>query len=469
VTTRGLRWATVALAGFALALSTVEAAGGATGNAGNAGFFTSRPPQLVPLRSGVTIEPLLSAGDVVDGYQATGVMDGLGVYRSSNTTVELFMNHELEGSDPTWARVSHLTLSNGAGILSGHYSITGTEGFEDFCSSTLAMIEGHPWYFLGEETLTAGKGRALAIDATTDQRYELPWLGRFEHENVVPMTSLANQGVFLELTEDEEAGLSQHYLYRAPTMADLLAGRGQLFVWVPDQTLDGDPSPNDITKGQTIPGTFKPIPGAATADYDTLEDYAQSVGAFDFVRPEDATEIPGQPGVFYMADTGTKNSEDFDGRIYRFAHNMSNPLKASLRVVLDSTVDNLRNPDNLGASTLGVMIQEDRNGDNIKAKPPGQDNLGGYGRVGFYSFATGTLTWYARVNTPDRDAQRSGEGSWESSGVIDTSKIFGPGTWLLDVQAHTQSTPQPGFDLVPSSSSGEDAQLILMTVPGTTA
>jgi Alkaline phosphatase PhoX len=469
VSRRGFRSCIVSIAVVALAMSTAGVAGSTPQGVASPGFFTSRPPELVPLRSGVAIEPLLSAGDIVGGYQATGVMDGLGAYRSSENTVEVFMNHELEGTDPTWARVSHLTLSNSGGILSGHYSITGTEGFEDFCSSTLAMVEGHPWYFLGEETLTDGKGRALVIDATTDQRYELPGLGRFEHENVVPMTSLANQGVFLELTEDEEAGLSQQYLYRAQTMADLLAGRGQLFVWVPNQMLDGDPSPNDVTKGQTIQGTFQPVPGSATADYDTLEDYAQSVGAFDFVRPEDAAEIPGQPGVFYMADTGTKNSEDFDGRIYRFAHNMTNPLKASLRVVLDSTVDNLRNPDNLGASTLGVMIQEDRNGDNIKAKPPGQDNLGGYGRVGFYSFATGRLTWYARVNTPDRDAQRSGEGSWESSGVIDTSRIFGAGTWLLDVQAHTRSTPQPGFDLVPDSSSGEDAQLILMTIPGTTA
>jgi hypothetical protein len=469
VSTRSVRSSIISLAVLALVFSSVGVAGGAPGSGGSAGFITSRPPQLVPLRSGVTIKPLLSAGDIVGGYQATGVMDGLGAYRSSGTSVEVFMNHELEGADPTWARVSHLTLSNSGGILSGRYAVTGTEGYEDFCSSSLAMIEGHPWYFLGEETLTSGKGRALAIDATNDQVHQLPWLGRFEHENVVPMTSLAGQGVFLELTEDEEAGLSQHYLYRAQTMADLLAGRGQLYVWVPDRALDGDPSPNDITKGQTIQGTFQPVPTSATADYATLEDYAQSVHAFDFVRPEDATEIPGQPGVFYMADTGTKNSEDFDGRIYRFAHNLSNPLKASLRVVLDSTVDALRNPDNLGASMRGVMIQEDRNADNRKGKPPGQDSLGGYGRVGFYSFATGALTWYARVNTPARDAQQYGEGSWESSGIIDTSKIFGPGTWLLDVQAHTRSTPQPGFDLAPNSSSGEDAQLILMTIPGTTA
>jgi hypothetical protein len=435
---------------------------------GSGGFFTQQPAQLVPLVNGVQIKPLLSAGDVVGGYQATGVMDGTGLYRSSKSTVEVFMNHELEGADPTWARVSHLTLSNSGGVLSGSYPIDGTEGYEDFCSSTLAMVEGNPWYFLGEETLTSGKGRAIALNATTGQHYELPWLGRFEHENVVPMTSLSRQGVILQLTEDEEAGLSQEYLYKANTMADLLAGRGQLYVWVPDANLDGDPSPNDIQKGQTIAGTFQPVPASATADYGTLEAYAQSVHAFDFVRPEDGTEVPGQAGVFYLNDTGTKNSEDPDGRVYRFNHNTRNPLKASLTVVLDSKVDNLRNPDNIGASTLGLMIQEDRNEDNLKSNPPGQDNLGGYSRVGFYSFATGSLTWIARVNTPDKDAKSSGAGSWESSGVVDASKIFGSGWWLLTVQAHTQSAPQPGFDLVPNSSSGEASQLLLLNLPGST-
>jgi uncharacterized protein DUF839 len=451
-----------------LVVASMSAPGGAAGGGGGGGFFTSRPSQLVPLVTGVELKPLISAGDIVGGYQATGVMDGTGIYRSSRNTVEVFMNHELEGADPTWARVSHLTLSNSGGVLSGSYPIDGTEGYEDFCSSTLSFIEGHPWYTLGEETLTPGKGLALAVDAETGAVHELPWMGRFEHENVVPMTSLAKFGVVVQLTEDEEAGLSQEYLYKAATMADLLAGRGQLYVWVPSKTLDGDPSPNDIAKGQTLQGTFRPVPAAATADYDTLEAYAQSIDAFDFVRPEDGTEAPGQTGVFYMADTGTKNSEDFDGRIYKWVHDSRDPLKASLMVVLDSAVDNLRNPDNLGASTVGLMIQEDRNGDNRKANPPGQDNLGGYGRVGFYRFSTGSLTWLARVATPDRDAQQYGGGAWESSGVVDASKIFGSGWWLLTVQAHTRSTLQPGFDLVPNSSSGEDSQLLLMRVAGTT-
>ena len=72
------------------------------------------------------------------------------------------------------------------------------------------------------------------------------------------------------------------------------------------------------------------------------------------------------------------------------------------------------------------------------------------------------------MNTPEKDAKSSGAGSWESSGVVDASKFFGSGWWLLDVQAHTQSTLQPGFDLVPNTSSGEASQLLLVNLPGST-
>jgi len=118
-----------------------------------AGFVTARRPYLVPLVNGVRIDPLLSTGDVVGNYQMTGIPDGLGAYRSSNRTIELFMNHELEleDGDPANARISHLTLANDGSVLSGSYPVDGTEGFTCFCSSTLRIIGGHPWYFTGEE------------------------------------------------------------------------------------------------------------------------------------------------------------------------------------------------------------------------------------------------------------------------------------------------------------------------------
>ena len=42
-------------------------------------------------------------------------------------------------------------------------------------------------------------------------------------------------------------------------------------------------------------------------------------------------------------------------------------------------------------------------------------------------------------------------GDWESSGILDVSKYFGEGAWLVDVQAHTID---------------EGGQLFLMRIPG---
>jgi hypothetical protein len=269
------------------------------------------------------------------------------------------------------------------------------------------------------------------------------------------------------LTEDEEAGLSQQYAYIANSWADVLAGNGTLYVWVPDNKGDGDPSPNDIQKGQSMTGRFVPVTAADTVSYASLEAKAQSLQAFDFVRPEDGTEVAGQTGAFYMADTGTKNSEDDKGRIYKFQVNTKDWTKATLSITLDSKVDAIINPDNIGSSATSLVIQEDRNSDNRK-DATGQMDQGGYSRIFTYNFATKALTAVARVNTPDRDAQQYGGGAWESTGAVDASKFFGSGWWLVAVQAHTQSAPQPGFDLVPNSSSGEASQLILLKIPGST-
>lgn len=126
------------------------------------GFRTSRPAQLVATASGVGIRPILSVGDVIGGrlggYQMTGIPDGLGAYPTSQATVELFMNHELDGEAPQGmgARVSHLTLDTQRRVRAARNELDGTEGFLRFCSSTLAMLGGVPWYFTGEETTDAG-------------------------------------------------------------------------------------------------------------------------------------------------------------------------------------------------------------------------------------------------------------------------------------------------------------------------
>ena len=78
-------------------------------------------------------------------------------------------------------------------------------------------------------------------------------------------------------------------------------------------------------------------------------------------------------------------------------------------------------------------------------------------RVWRYDFATQTWSVLATVN----------DIAWESSGIVDASEFFGPGSWLLDVQAHnifvgpTDTTTTPGV-----TYKREGGQLLLLTVPG---
>ncbi len=53
---------------------------GAGGAVSASGFDTTRPPQLVPTESGVEIDPILSVGDTIGGYQMSGIPDGLGAF-----------------------------------------------------------------------------------------------------------------------------------------------------------------------------------------------------------------------------------------------------------------------------------------------------------------------------------------------------------------------------------------------------
>jgi hypothetical protein len=55
----------------------------------------------------------------------------------------------------------------------------------------------------------------------------------------------------------------------------------------------------------------------------------------------------------------------------------------------------------------------------------------------------------------------SSPGVWETSGIIDASALFGPDTWLSDVQAHAPTTPPGGAAVTVG-----DGQLFLMRPAG---
>ena len=61
---------------------------------------------------------------------------------------------------------------------------------------------------------------------------------------------------------------------------------------------------------------------------------------------------------------------------------------------------------------------------------------------------------------------RTLEGEVQQTGA--QARLLGEDWWLLDVQAHDQTAPQPGPDLEVNSSVGEDGQLLAIRIPHST-
>jgi hypothetical protein len=437
--------------GIALVTITALAATGCGDDDGT--FDTSKPAQLVATAPRVQIDPILTAGDVVGDYQMSGIPDGLGAYEQDGRT-QLYMNHELDGT-PSDARVSHLGLNGDRQVIAAEYVVDGSEGFKAFCSSSLSIISGVPTYLTGEESLP---GRSIALDATTGEYRTTNQFGYFEHENVIALEGLPF-GLFVN-TEDGPPDHSQLYAYGADSLSDALDGKGQLLVWKADGGAD---SSHDIAKGETLPGRFVPLSAADNADAKALEAAAQRAGAFDFTRLEDVAQSTTDPSVIYFDDTGDAASESRRGRVYRLELDASSDPRsprARLTLLLDGDRgDDIVTPDNLDSSRKSLVIEEDRNEGYQVAGV-----AGGYSRVLVYHLQHEDLRPVARVKTPEAQPP----GSWESSGVLNASRLLGADWWLLDVQAHLTDEPQPGPSLEPDSSSGENGQLLAIRIPGST-
>jgi hypothetical protein len=422
------------------------------------GFKTAKPAYLVPMVPGASVDPILSAGDTIGGYQMSGIPDGLGAYKDGQHSLQLLMNHELGRSFPAVppgvdARISKLTIDRKThGVRAAQYLFTGQEFYERFCSATLQKIKGTPYYLTGEEAIPAGHdGSSIVMNAETGTWTATPHFGHFEHENVVPVTGFKK--FMLVSTEDNfRVGVPSYlFAYIANSWKSAVSGNpahGSLYVW---RALNPAQTGFTMTKGSTVRGEFVPISQAENANDTTLKAAATAKGAFRFSRLEDTALAFQKSGRLYFADTGSKAGEaTINGRIYRLDINPSNPKKASVSLVLDSTVDDFANPDNLATSPQSLMIQEDRE----------NPNRGQYSRILRYDFNDHSLTPVARVNTVN-----GSPGQWESSGIIWAGNLLGGGWWLTSVQAHTLTAPQPGPTLAPNSSTGEDGQLDALFVP----
>jgi hypothetical protein len=329
---------------------------------------------------------------------------------------------------------------------------------------------------------------------------------------------------------------SQLYSYIAPSTKALLGDKGDLWAFVSDTPgvknyYDVTPGsgtevkghfikvPKDIATGLNPDGSELkaadkgyPLPPAdrswqidlrsGTAGIDgpqwVLEHWSDINNVFQFVRVEDIAydKRPGMGNVVYIVDSGrgrratelldTPNFRSTNGRVWKMVLDPNDPKKVkSLTVFVEGddnpvqTLNEIHQPDNIETTRNGLLVTED----------PGSSQQFPVGSTD--PNATTARLWHVPIGNPagaevvarvdqsadggptDVDGRTPGnQGAWESTGIVDASKAFGPGAFLINVQAHTLWVEKaPGDD---NNGDGEPdftykregGQLALIRIPG---
>jgi hypothetical protein len=465
------------------------------------GFRTRVHPYTVPVGTDYSIIPILSSGDRVPRtghadqlFQMIGIPDGIGAHENRNGTTTLFLNQEVGNtvrSEPLigqplarGAFVSKLILGPDASVLSGDLAYTkvyaeneyvgpaatvsnSTPAFSRFCSGALAWKDAgfdRPIYFCGEEssgtnTFDGRGGSAVAIFG--DALYTLPRLGHLSWENAVPRPDAGRETVIMCM-EDGDLGDCQLYMYVGYKDSSRHAGalrrngldNGALYVFVGEA---GGPTNEATLTGGSISGHWVELPGAESMTDTQLEAAADAVGAFGFDRIEDGAFRPRNANEFYFDTTGGSAANSL-GRVYQLALDPSGVLgsaRLTMMFAADQGVaaggDIAVSPDNVAVSDDYLMICEDGTAQSrlvMAAK-------GRKGNIWRMNLHTGALANVAELRATGRDGIPTNPGIWETSGIIDTSSLFGPDTWIFDVQAHSPTG-------APLPNTVEDGQLLIM-------
>ena len=497
----------------------------ATGTAGagdnDSGFKTSQAAMLTPVAAGASITPIITVGDTVRDYRFEAIPDGISLDPNGAGTVDVYVNHETatvpfpytpgqgaaNQSDFDNSQVSRLRLNqHSAGVLKGELAITSAENFQRFCSNYLATAkEGfeRSIFFTNEETsdtvnrtgaaFPPGPGAeqagvVVATDVRSGTHKVIYGMGRLNHENDV---AIAGYGHPVVLSGDDTFSSnppsSQLYAYIADSAGALWNDEGDLYGFVSD-----DPSVNDyydfsVGSSMSVSGHFVKLDkSAATGDQSALETASDNANVFQFVRLEDIAydKRPEMSNVVYVADTGRGATSaggnaftSSNGRIWKFVLDPSDPTHVlSLSVLIEGddnpvkTLNEIHQPDNVETTQHGLYITEDPGGSQ-QFPFDSTDAAATTARIWRYELTSGATTVVAKVDQSadegptdvDSTTTRGALGSWESSGIVDASSVFGPGAFLVNVQAHTLWIEQaPGPDWTYKREGG---QLLLFRLP----
>ena len=229
-----------------------------------------------------------------------------------------------------------------------------------------------------------------------------------------------------------------------------------------------------------------------------LEYWSDINNVFQFVRIEDIAydKRAGMGNVVYLVDSGRGRRADqsldtppfrsTNGRVWKMVLDPADPTKViSMTVFVEGddspvkTVAEVHQPDNIETTQTGIFLTEDPgSSQQFTAAQQAIDPGATTARLWYVPF-TGAPEVVAKVDQSadggptDVDGRAAGNwGAWESTGIVDASAAFGPGTFLINVQAHTLWVEKaPGEDNNGDSQPDftykrEGGQLMIVKIPG---
>jgi hypothetical protein len=143
------------------------------------------------------------------------------------------------------------------------------------------------------------------------------------------------------------------------------------------------------------------------------------------------------------------------------------------------TFGEIHQPDNVETTAAGSLLIQEDPGSQQQFAPPFNQTGATTARIWRYDLNTDTMAPVASVDqsedegaTDDDPTGLSSWGTWESSGIVDASSVFGPGWFLVTVQAHTlwvDAEPGPNVLDPPGADwtfKREGGQLLAIRIPG---
>ena len=402
--------------------------------------------------------------------------------------------------------------------------------FTRFCSGSFAGTEhgmDRPMFLTNEESSSGmynsqGPQTVLVADGAM---HTVPDLGRVVRETTIVQPRRDSLTVVVS-TEDgpvsPNTAVSYVYMYvgtkqrRGTTVLDKNGFTdGKVYVMA---GVNAHHNEGTFSTGST-PIKWVEIPNAATLTAGQLSTAADNLGGFGFIRVEDAEFDPVQPTrSMFFTTTGGSGPNPL-GRLYEVTFNPTNPTaNGTLNVVYNAAnvitpggtyngtpgklvaangitgsvggytggviangVDSPVSMDNLAVSKDFIVVCEDRNSpaDAVFSRYSRNGGCWTFDRNNGYAAKLQSTFNYAYTQSRDQGvaptySTPNTAGLWETSGVISSDAIFGPGTFVINVQGHLQTNPAAMRANAPDGSGGvltkaqavaayaEDGQVLIM-------